>query len=250
MMVPVYNISSGLLFYKKAHYNKMVRTLLTACLFLVASQQLVAQTALPVVARPAAGSQQPLVLYITGDGGMKQFSTKVVTAFQDHNYPVVALNALKYFWTRKAPEKAAADITALIRQYQTQWHLGPEVILVGYSMGADVMPFVYNALPEEMKAKVQQLVLLSPSQFTDMEIHLSSMMGMSGNKGMSVAEALNRIIHTPLLLIFGEQEKDFSLAALTIRGYKHLVLPGGHTYGDDAAGVVGKIVEILSGKHE
>jgi len=227
----------------------MVRTFIMALLFLVTSQQLAAQMALPVVAKPAAGNQHPLVLYITGDGGMKQFSTKVVAAFQQHNYPVVALNALKYFWTKKPPEKAAADIAAVILQYQAQWHLGPEVILVGYSMGADVMPFIYNALPDELRGKVKQLVLLSPSQFTDMEVHLSTMLGKPENKGMSVPAALNKIVHTPLLLIFGEQEKDFSLAALTIRGYKHLVLPGGHTYGDDAADVVGKILEVLSVSH-
>lgn len=224
----------------------MVRAFIMALLFLATSQQLAAQMVLPVVAKPPAGNQHPLVLYITGDGGMKQFSTKVVAAFQQHNYPVVALNALKYFWTKKPPEKAAADIAGVILQYQAQWHLGPEVVLVGYSMGADVMPFIYNALPEEIRGKVKQLVLLSPSQFTDMEVHLSNMIGKPGNKGMSVPAALNKIVHTPLLLIFGEQEKDFSLAALTIRGYKHLVLPGGHTYGDDAAGVVGKILEVLS----
>jgi type IV secretory pathway VirJ component len=223
----------------------MIRIIVIVLMFVAASFEVMAQTDLPIVAKPAAGGHHPLVLYITGDGGMKQFSTKVVAAFQQYNYPVVALNALKYFWTKKSPEQAATDVAGLIRQHQTQWGLGQEVILVGYSMGADVLPFIYNALPEGIRLKVIQLVFLSPSRFTDMEVHLSGMLGKSTNKGMSVPGEMNRISNVPLLLIFGAEEKDFNLAELTVHGYKQFVLPGGHDYDDDAPGVVGKILSVL-----
>lgn len=201
---------------------------------------------LPVLVKaPAAGSTAPLILYITGDGGMKKFSVNMLDAFQQHNYPVVALNALKYFWNRKTAQQAAADVAALIRHYQSAWSVSHGVILMGYSLGADVLPFIYNQLPEDVSAQVTQVVFLSPSRFTDMEVHISDMLGRSSNKGMNVTAEINRITGKPVLLVFGAGEKDFNLADLTIPHYRKLVLPGGHTYDEDANGVADKILAAI-----
>ncbi|NIG56878.1 AcvB/VirJ family lysyl-phosphatidylglycerol hydrolase [Chitinophaga sp. Cy-1792] len=201
---------------------------------------------LPIQAKaPDAGSTQPLIFYITGDGGMKKFSANVIDEFHKKNYPVVALNALKYFWNKKSPNQAATDVANLIRYYQSQWNSHHGIILVGYSLGADVLPFIYTHLPATLESEVQQVVLLSPSKTTDLEVHLSDMLGKSNNKGMSVTAEINKITDKPLVLVFGEEEKDFNLGELTIRNYKRLVLPGGHTYDEDAGGVAGKIMAAL-----
>lgn len=203
-------------------------------------------SSLPVqVKTPPPGSVAPLILYITGDGGMKKFSTNVIESFHQHNYPVVALNALKYFWNKKTPQQAAADVAELIRHYQSSWNSNNGVVLIGYSLGADVLPFIYNHLPAGIESQVQQIVFLSPSRFTDMEVHIADMLGKSGNKGMNVTAEINRITNKPLLLVFGADEKDFNLADLTITHYRKLVLPGGHNYDEDAGGVAGKILAAI-----
>lgn len=200
---------------------------------------------LPVVIKvPPAGSTAPLIVYITGDGGMKKFSANVIESFRQQNYPVVALNALKYFWSKKSPQQAAKDITSLITYYQTQWGSNHGVVLIGYSLGADVLPFIYTSLPPEIAGEVKHLVFLSPSLYTDLEVHLSDMLGRSGSKGMSVPAEINKIINKPLLLVFGAEEKDFNLSALNVR-YEKLILPGGHAYDEDAGGVAGKILAAL-----
>lgn len=218
-------------------------------LLLCSALQLPAQTnvnKLPVqVKAPAAGSTAPLILYITGDGGMKKFSANMIDAFQQHNYPVVALNALKYFWNKKTPQQAATDVAELIRHYQSAWNINHGVILIGYSLGADVLPFIYNQLPENISSQVMQVVFLSPSRFTDMEVHISDMLGRSSNKGMNVTAEINRITGKPVLLVFGAEEKDFNLSDLTIAHYRKLVLPGGHAYDEDANGVAGKILSAI-----
>ncbi|HEY9256557.1 MAG TPA: AcvB/VirJ family lysyl-phosphatidylglycerol hydrolase, partial [Chitinophaga sp.] len=94
---------------------------------------------LPVVIKaPAAGTTEPMIVYITGDGGMKKFSANVIESFHQKNYPVVALNALKYFWSKKTPQQAAKDVAALIKYYQSQWGSNHGILLIGYSLGADV----------------------------------------------------------------------------------------------------------------
>lgn len=201
---------------------------------------------LPVTAAAPAGSdKRPLVLFITGDGGMKKFNVSMMDAFTQEGYAVVALNSLKYFWKKKTPEQAAADVTALLQHYGDQWG-HREYWLVGYSMGADVLPFIFNSLPVSVQAQTSQLVLMSPSQFTDMEVHIAGMLGKTSKSGMDVTAAINRVSKPPLLL-FGEGEDDFDLKALRISHYKTIVLPGGHHYDNEAGSVVRAIIKNSRG---
>ncbi|NLU96228.1 AcvB/VirJ family lysyl-phosphatidylglycerol hydrolase [Chitinophaga sp. Ak27] len=200
---------------------------------------------LPVVTKaPATTTTAPLILYITGDGGMKKFSANVIESFHQQNYPVVALNALKYFWNKKTPQQAARDVANLISYYQSQWGHQQGVVLIGYSLGADVLPFIYNSLPANVAAEVKHVVLLSPSLYTDLEVHVSDMLGKSSTRGMSVPAEINKMTGKPLLLVFGAEEKDFNFSALNIQ-YQKLILPGGHAYDEDANGVAGKILTSL-----
>ncbi|MEC5147104.1 VirJ domain-containing protein [Chitinophaga sp. 180180018-2] len=229
--------------------NQLFRTgKLLICLFLLTVMRTNAQNLpgnLPIVTKvPAAGTTAPLILYITGDGGMKKFSVNVIESFHQKSYPVVALNALKYFWSKKTPQQAASDVTFLIKYHQAQWGSSHGVILVGYSLGADVLPFIYNSLPADITNQVKQLVFLSPSLRTDLEVHVSDMLGRSSNRGMSVPAEINKITDKPMLLVFGAEEKDFNFGALTVR-YQKLILPGGHAYDEDAGGVAGKILESM-----
>lgn len=198
---------------------------------------------LPVTVKEAAsGSDQPIVLYISGDGGMKKFSMDLLNAFAGSGYPVVGLNALKYFWTKKTPQQAAADVTALLLHYGSRWNRHT-YLLVGYSMGADVLPFIYRHLPAALQAQTRHLVFMSPSASTDMVVHLSDLLGKTISGGsMSVPGAMNGITGKPLLLIFGKDEKDFDIKTLTISNYQQLILPGGHHYNDNAGGVVQQIL--------
>jgi type IV secretory pathway VirJ component len=190
--------------------------------------------------------EHPIVFFITGDGGMKKFSVDMVNIFAGKGYPVIGLNTLKYFWNKKTPQQAAADVTALLQYYSSQWN-NHAFIMVGYSMGADVLPFIYQHLPANFQSQTQHLVFMSPSSSTDMVVHISDMLGKTSTPGsMNVPGAMNTITGKPLLLVFGQDEKDFDVRALTIHNYHQIVLPGGHHYNEDAQGVVQQILAHLA----
>jgi type IV secretory pathway VirJ component len=194
----------------------------------------------PVVA------DRPIVFYITGDGGMKKFSVDMVNILAGKGYPVIGLNTLKYFWSKKTPQQAAADVTALLQYYSSQWN-NHTFIMIGYSMGADVLPFIYQHLPTAFQSQTQHLVFMSPSSSTDMVVHISDMLGKTSTPGsMNVPGAMNTITGKPLLLVFGQDEKDFDVKSLTIHNYHQIILPGGHHYNDDAQGVVQQILAHLA----
>ena len=197
---------------------------------------------LPVnIVTATTDSSKPFVLYITGDGGWNKFSKTLSQEFANKGYPVVALNSNKYFWDKKTAQQTATDVAKLLTYYQSLWKK-KKVLLVGYSFGADVMPFVYNNLKKELLPEVINLTLLSPSAKTDFEIHLMVMMGSSGD-GESVPAAINKITSKPITFIFGKDEDEFPSKELTIKNYVTVTLTGGHHYDGDEATVVTAILK-------
>jgi len=188
-----------------------------------------------------ADSSKPFILYITGDGGWNDFSRSLSQEFAKKGYPVVALNAKKYFWDKKTAQQTATDVTRLITAYQRFWKKR-KVILLGYSFGADVMPFVYNNLGKDLASQVININLLSPSAKTDFEIHIMVMLGGSSGDE-SVTAAINKISGKPISLIFGENEDEFPIKELTIKNYVSVKLTGGHHYDGDEANVVNAVLK-------
>lgn len=185
-------------------------------------------------------TSRPVLFYISGDGGWNKFSTELLQQFSDKGYPVIGLNAKSYFWERKTPKQTATDVQVLLEKYCKEWKRN-KVMLLGYSFGADVMPFVYNNLSADWQKKIKHQVLLSPSSKTDFEVHISEMLGYRKKNGMSVVAEINKINSCSLLFLFGDDEDDFPLNELTIKNYKKLTLPGGHHFDSKVNELVEKI---------
>lgn len=201
-------------------------------------------SSLPVnIVSSNSDSSKPLVFYMTGDGGWNKFSQLLTQGMAAKGYPVVSLNSNKFFWQKKTPEQNAAAISALVKSYQKQWKRA-KVLLIGYSFGADVLPFAYYHLPKDLTAQVQNITLLSPSANTDFEVHLMVMLGNKG-EGQSVPEAINKIIDKPITIIFGEGENLYKNGELTGKNLTFQTLPGGHHYDGNETNVVNAIIQHI-----
>ncbi|HEX5551759.1 MAG TPA: AcvB/VirJ family lysyl-phosphatidylglycerol hydrolase [Chitinophagaceae bacterium] len=188
---------------------------------------------LPVVVLPAeTDGQTPMILMITGDGGWKDFDPRLAAAFVREKVPVVALNALHYFWDKKTPAQATAVVESLLKEYMGQWHKH-SFILVGYSFGADVMPFIANRLPESFMKSCRGLALFSPGTSTDFEIHISQMLSSHHRWKYDVVKEMEAMKPVRMLCFFGDEEKEFPVKDLTKPGWQVFYLHGGHHYGEN-----------------
>lgn len=182
-----------------------------------------------------------LILYITGDGGWNNFSKGFAKEFAAKGFPVVSLNANKYFWKKKTPAQAASDLTGVINLYLKQFNRS-RVSIIGYSFGADVLPFIYNKFPGDIQSRIKSISLLSPSSATDFEIHLMGMMGAGGG-GNSVPEEINRMANVPVSIVTGDDEKDFPFEKISTKKYAKKTLTGGHHYDGNVKKVVETVLE-------
>jgi type IV secretory pathway VirJ component len=177
-----------------------------------------------------ADKQAPVALLISGDGGWYGFEQSIADNLALKGIPTIGLDSKKYFWKRRTPEETAADIGRALNYYGKEW--GREkFVLVGYSLGAEIVPFIVNRLPEEIKSKIESAVLLSPATTTDFEIHISNMLGM-GNR-QNTYKTIDEIIKmqsVPTLIIFGEGEKTEIPGLLSKTSVIIRKIPGDHHY--------------------
>jgi type IV secretory pathway VirJ component len=198
------------------------------------------KTTLPVSFYSNADSTKPLIFYISGDGGFNKFSTSFMQTLNKQGYAVIGLNAKDYFWNRKTPQEAANAIESAINESNKQWKK-KNIVLIGYSFGADVTPFIFTNFSATLAGKVNHLILLSPSSKTDFEIHVLQMMGWGKNSGESVSAEINKI-SKPVTIIVGDDENEFPFSQLTIKNKQVIKMPGGHHYDGDVNALCNQIV--------
>jgi type IV secretory pathway VirJ component len=187
---------------------------------------------LPVVITNALeqNREAPVALLISGDGGWYGFEQQIADNLAKHEIPTVGLDSKKYFWNRRTPDEAARDIGNELNYYLKEWGRD-KLVLVGYSLGAEIVPFIVNRLSEDVKSKVISVVLLSPDVTTDFEIHISNMLGMGNRQNTyDVAEEIKKIEGVNTILIFGEGEKSKVPELLKGASVKISFIPGDHHY--------------------
>jgi type IV secretory pathway VirJ component len=186
---------------------------------------------LPVQLSGSKGNNNELVIYLTGDGGLNNFSQTLIHEIESEGYGVVSLNTRKYFRIKRTPDNFALDIENLVSFYMNDWGK-TSVIIVGYSFGADVAAFLPRRFSVNLLAKMNHMVLLSPSASTDFVINLKDLIGDSRNtkRKYKIWPELNETTF-PIVCIFGKDE-DLKLKNTLLKKESLTIhqLPGKHHY--------------------
>ncbi len=194
--------------------------------------------ALPVVevpAQPGAAATDIFAVIMSGDGGWAGLAKEVAEALSAHGIPVVGLDSLRYFWSARTAEGLARDTDHMIRYYLA--HLAKKrVLLIGYSQGADVLPFAVNRLPAATRATVALAVLMGMSEHALFEFHVSSWIANDSTGPLTLPE-VNRIAGIPVLCIYGDGDKESLCPKLDPARIRVVKLPGGHHFNGDYAGL-------------
>src|SRR5712691_5955504 len=118
--------------------RRPMKPFIYAILLSIAPVALASAPKLPLVEVPATkGASDTLVVFVSGDGGWAAIDKSISKVLADSGMPVVGLNALQYFWTKRTPDSASRDLQWIVENYLASWNKG-RVMLVGYSRGADV----------------------------------------------------------------------------------------------------------------
>ncbi len=214
-------------------------------MFLLFAVLLATAKPLPLIdVPPVRGSSDTLVVFVSGDGGWAKIDKSISGVLANEGMPVVGLNSLQYFWTKRTPEVAAHDLGTIIDSGLARWKKR-NVILVGYSRGADVLPAMVARLTPEQQSKIRLLTLLAPSPKVEFEFHVADWMHDS-NKGMAVAPELAKLTSTKTLCVWGDDDTDSLCRGLALPHVKVVTLHGSHHFDGDYAKLARIILEALN----
>lgn len=195
---------------------------------------------LPIQEWSSPSQNKPLIFYLTGDGGMNSFSTSLCESLNKQGFEVSALNSKSYFWDKKTPDQTAADISKYLTQ-KLNGRKNQQIVMIGYSFGADVLPFVLNRLPPSLNPKLIVSFIMASSGNTDFEIHWADILGRGNKRSMDVVSEINKINGDKIVILNGSDEHELDLSRITLKKYTHEVIPGGHHF----EGNINEIVKVI-----
>jgi type IV secretory pathway VirJ component len=184
----------------------------------------------------------PLVFFISGDGGWKKWDQNVSEELAKAGMPVVGFNAQKYFWNEKKPREVASDLTVVIKHYMQTWNKHT-FILVGYSFGACVAPFIAINFDDRTKEAMKSIYCFSPDLTGDFEVHLTDMLHLNTKRKYNVVSGLMEIKFLTPICIFGDKEEPETRNEFSKTGARIRILPGDHHYNDDFKAIADVILK-------
>ncbi|MFT3719991.1 virulence factor family protein [Pseudorhodoferax sp.] len=202
---------------------------------------------LPLVEVPVDGTAKGqqgtrLAVLLSGDGGWAGIDKDLAAALAGHGVPVVGFDSLRYFWRARTPEGLAADLDRIVRFYAARWQR-PEVLLIGYSQGADVLPFALNRLPERTRTSVRLAALLAPGEKASFEFHVTNWLGPSGDR--PVLPEARRLDPQRTLCVYGTRERASLCPQLGAQHAQLLPLPGEHHFDGDYPALARRILQAV-----
>ena len=197
---------------------------------------------LPLVEVPARGPlSDTMAVIVSGDGGWAGIDRQIGESLAERGIAVVGLNSLQYFWKKKTPETAAGDLERILRHYTAAWSKS-SVLLIGYSRGAEVLPFMADRLPAELRSCVVLLALVGPTARVEFEFHVGDWLGGgSARDELPVKPEIEKLAGTRILCFYGKEERDTLCTDLAPSLATPFALEGAHHFGGD----YGRIAETI-----
>ena len=197
---------------------------------------------LPVVVLPSEpGSTRGAIVY-SGDGGWRDLDKEIGEVLSENGVTVVGVDSLRYFWNGRTPEQVAADLSRMLRYLRGSAECS-EILLVGYSFGAGILPFAVNRLPEVDRAAVVQVSLLGLEVHAPFEIDVTGWLGEGPPpEDPLVLPELLRLDLSRVQCFYGEEEEESLCRDPALSGAEIVRTTGGHHFDGDYEGLARRIL--------
>lgn len=198
----------------------------------------VADLSLVEVPAPGTRNSDTMAIVLSGDGGWAELDKALAGGLASEGIPVVGWSSLDYYWTPRTPEQASSDLARIVRHYTSTWQR-PHVLVVGYSFGADVAPFLVNRLPADVRSHITKLGLLAPSDTAAFEFHVAGWLGLSTGANFATRPEMDRLmVPTACISPVDDPSPSCSTGNPHIRA---VAAPEGHHF----SGEYGRLVDLI-----
>jgi type IV secretory pathway VirJ component len=200
---------------------------------------------LPLTILDAKPSMDTMAVIYSGDGGWRDIDKEMGGYLQKQGIPVVGVDSLRYFWSERKPQEATDDLARIIETYRHQWGVH-HVLLVGYSFGADILPALYDLLPEKDKERVALMSLMALSHQADYKVSVEGWLGIQGEGSAGdPVDYIKKMDASMVQCIYGKDDDENACPALEGSGANVVALEGGHHFDGDYEALAQRVLTLL-----
>ncbi len=202
---------------------------------------------LPITEVPSAGrGLNALAVILSGDGGWNVTEKTLGARLAAAGVPVAGLNCLRYFRKRRTPDSSAHDLERLLDHYLQEWGKR-EVVLIGYSRGACVLPFMVSRMRADLRDRVRGIVLLGPADKIDFKFHLTDFLtNVEWPTALPVLPEVEKLRGMPITCFYGSREQDCLCRDVPDGLVTCVERPGGHLVWKDVEPIVSVILNAVT----
>ena len=201
---------------------------------------------LPLSLTPASPGPLLAVL-LTGDGGWAAGDKSMAQALAQRGVAVAGLNSARYVDRARTPDEAASDLARIMRHFLGVWHR-QRVVIIGYSRGADLVPFMVSRLPADLRDRIALTALIGPGEWASFQFSpLDLARSHARPDTYPVQPEVAKLRGTPVLCLYGSKDRGAICRSLAGAGLARAVEhPGGHRVaGGDGPALVDTILDAL-----
>ena len=205
---------------------------------------------LPVIeVRPTGRTGATMAVILSGDGGWAAGDRTMAATLADSGISVVGLDVPSYLRVPRTPDGASADLKRLLEYYLAAWH-AERVIIIGYSHGADLAPFMVSRLPPEHRSRIALLAMLGLEPQANFRFHLADLIGIASHEdALPVLPEVEKLGGLPMLCVLGSDEGNSLCSSLPPALARVETRRGGHRIsGSQGPEVVGLILRAAGGR--
>ncbi|MFY9826395.1 MAG: AcvB/VirJ family lysyl-phosphatidylglycerol hydrolase [Thermoanaerobaculia bacterium] len=175
-----------------------------------------------------------LGVVLSGSGGWTSVDRRIGNQLAARGVPTIGISASNYFWKQRTPDSTGEDLTRILKHYLAAWHK-EKVVLVGYSQGADIIPFMVNRLPADLRARVVMVGLIGPDPNAQFRLHPDAWMsGRAPEPEFLVAPEIAKLKGLKVVCVLAEKELDSLCPKLDPKVVSQFKVPGGHDFNGQA----------------
>ena len=187
---------------------------------------------LPLRVLPVAGAGRAMAVVLSGDGPFAGLANRLAGDLQAAGIPTVVWHSTSYYWTPRTPEEAARDLELVIGHFGARWRR-ERVLVVGYSMGADVAPFLLNRLSAAARARVDGVALVAMAHDAAFEFRVEQWWRDTSAPTRAVRPEVEKLRGLRVVCVHGRGDRKGACPEMATSGAEVVELRGGHHFRGD-----------------
>ncbi len=194
---------------------------------------------------PIGPARAVTAVLMTGDGGWAELIRSIGNGLAEQGIAVVGFNSRRWLSSVRTPEKTAEAVVRAIDAARAQWP-GNELVLIGYSRGADFAPFVANRLPPRLATQVRGIALFGLAPYSSFEFHyLDLVKDTRRDTDLPIGPELEKLRGVPMVCVYGRDEPTSGCRDAPADLVSKDEREGGHHFDGNVDALVAHVLRLL-----